>query len=382
MEIRIYWRILVHKWWIVIPVFLVTLTTTTVLTFTQPPVYTSTATFIVTPNSSFEDVRSFVSGLDVLSRRAEISTTYTEVASSRLVRREAAEELNLSSEQRKGFSVQSKLRAGTNVMEITVEGNDPVLVRDFANMVGAKTMIYLENLYEAYDLRPLDQAALPGSPIKPNKKLNLALGAICGLALSAGLAFLSNYLETPSGRGTSFGIFDDETGVYNRRYFLQRLKGEMSRAKRNQYPLSLAVMDVDHLGSLASSSPQIRSEALCKVAVFLRQYLHEEDMMARLSGSIFAFMLPDTPGEGAKDALEKLQTRMAWTPFEIERAGIKLNLVGAAGVVAYQHNGTSHDELLAKATRALEEAKVANHGKVYLEPEGESWHTNARSNGE
>jgi diguanylate cyclase (GGDEF)-like protein len=382
MEIRIYWRVLLRKWWIVIPVFLVTLTATIVLTFTQPPVYTSTATFIVTPNTSFEDVRSFVSGLDILSRRTEIAATYAEVVLSRWIKEQAAAEFDLSSEQKKSLSVQSELRAGTNVMEITVEGNDPVLVRDFANMVGAKTMIYLEDLYEAYDLRPLDQATLPGSPVKPDKKLNLALGAICGLALSAGLAFLSNYLETPSGSLTNLGIFDDETGVYNRRYFLQRLREEMSRAKRNQYPLSVAVMDVDHLGSLASSSPQIRSEALRKVAVFLRQYLHEEDMMARLSGSIFAFMLPDTPGEGAKDALEKLQTRMAWTPFEIERTGIKLNLVGAAGVVAYQHNGTSHDELLANATRALGEAKVANHGKVYLESEGESWQTNIRSNGE
>lgn len=367
MEIRIYWRILVHKWWIVIPTFLVVLTTTIVLTFTQSPIYESIATFVVTPNTSFGDVKSFVSGLDTLSRRTEIATTYTEVAVSHLIEQEAATELNLSFDQRISLSVESKLRAGTNVMEITVQGSDPALVRDFANIVGTKTMVYVRDLYEAFDMKPLDDASLPHSPIKPNKKLNLALGGVFGLALGAGLAFLSEYLQAPLQSAASLSVLDGETGVYNQRYFMQRLREEMSRAKRNRYSLSLAVMDVDHLGAIDPSLPQVRGEVLRKVAVFLKQYLQEEDVMARLDGSVFAFLLPDMPGEEAKETLTKLQTRIAWTPFEVgERGGIKLNLVGAAGVVAYQHNGTSHDELLTKARRALQEAKVANHGQVCL----------------
>ena len=379
MEIRIYWRILLRKWWVVIPTFLVTLTTTIVLTFTQMPVYETAATFIVTPNSSFDDVRSFVSGLDILSRRTEIATTYVEVVDSRQVRRAAAAELGLSSNQRRGLSVSAKLVPGTNVMEIAVQGNDPVLVRDFANAVGVQTIVFVQDLYEAYDLKPLDPATLPSYPIKPNKTLDLALGAAFGLVLGVGLAFLSEYLQAPLKDAGNLGILDNEIGVYTQRYFMQRLREEMGRAKRSNHPLSLALMDVDHLGVIDSSFPQIRSEALRKVAVLLRQHLHEEDIMARLSGSVFAFLLLDTPGEEAREILERLQTRMAWTPFEIERTGTKLNLVGAAGVVAYQHNGTSHNELLAQATRALQEAKVANLGKVYLQSEEENWNMDMRS---
>jgi diguanylate cyclase (GGDEF)-like protein len=375
MELKIYLRILLRKWWIVLPAFLVTLTATIVLTFTQSLTYSATTTFVITPNSSFEDVKSFVSGLDIVSRRAEIATTYAEIAASRRIRQEAADELNLSKDQRGGLSVESQLLAGTNVLEITVEGSNPVIVRDFANMVGTKTIVYVHELYEGFDLSPLDQATLPTSPVRPNKKQNLALGALLGLALGGGLAFLAEYLQVPLESMTSFGVLDDESGAYNGRYFRQRLGEEMSRASRNKYPLSLALMNVDQLDAIrASSSPQVRSEALRKVAVFLKQYLREEDVLARFDGTTFAFLLPDMPGEEAKTIMEKLQMRMAWTPLEMEKSGVKLNLSGAAGVVAYQYNGTGRDELLAEADRVLRQAETAGYGKVYLLAEDGEYH--------
>jgi diguanylate cyclase (GGDEF)-like protein len=367
MELKIYLRILLKKWWIVLSAFLITFTATIVLTFTQAPTYRATATFVTAPGDSFDNIGSIVGGLNVLSTRTEIASTYAQVAASWLIRREAAEELNLSWDQWKGFSVGSQLRAGTNVIEITVEGSDPVLVRNFANAVGAKTMTYVQDLYEIYDLRPLDQAGLPVYPIKPNKVLYLALGAIFGLALGVGLAFLSEYLQAPLESMTSLGILDSETGAYNERYFKQRLGEEMSRAMRNKYPLSLALMNVDQLEAMDTSfSPQVRREALRKVTVFLKQYLREEDVLARFGGTVFAFLLPDLPGEKARAAIEKLQTRIAWTPLEMEKSGVKLNLSGAAGVVAYQHNGTGQDEFLTKAGHALQQAEAAGYGKVYL----------------
>jgi diguanylate cyclase (GGDEF)-like protein len=367
MELKIYLRVLLRKWWIVLPAFLITFTATTVFTFTQAPTYRATATFLVAPAGSFEDIKSFANGLDILGRRTEIASTYAEVAASRLIRRDAADELNLSQDQRKGLSVDSRLLAGTNVIEIAVEGSNPVVVRDFANMVGAKTIAYAQKLYDAYNLSPLDQATVPTFPVKPNKKLNLALGAILGLALGGGLAFLSEYLQAPLESMTSLGILDDESGAYNERYFRQRLGEEMSRARRNKYPLSLALMDVDHLEVMGTSfSSQARSEALRKVTVFLKQYLREEDVLARLDGTVFAFLLPDMPGEKAKAIMEKLQTRIAWTPLEMGKSGVKLNLSSATGVAAYQYDGTRQDEFLTGADRALKQAEAAAYGKVCL----------------
>lgn len=368
MEIKIYLRILMRKWWIVVPTFLIALTATIVFTFTQTPTYQAFATFIVIPNASFPNVQSFVNGLEALGRRAEIATTYAEIANSRFIKQEAIAEIGLSSEQKRGISVDSRLVAGTNVIAITVEGQDADLVRDLANMVGTKTVVYVQDLYEVYDLKLLDQATDPLSPIKPNKPLNLALGAALGLALGIGIALLAEYLQTPLENVRIFDILDSETGVYNKRYLTQRLREEMSRANRNNYPLSLALMKIDYPDEIWTSL-QTRSEALRKVAAFLRQYLRKEDILVRYDDAVFAFLLPDVVKEDAKITLEKLLTRMAWTSFEMERNVAKLNLTGTSGIVGYHHNGVAPDELLALANQALQQAELTDYGSAFLASE-------------
>jgi diguanylate cyclase (GGDEF)-like protein len=371
MELKTFFRTLIRKWWVILPAFLVAFTATIVFTFAQRPVYEATATFLVTPNASFESVNSFVTGLDVLSRRPEIATTYAEVAESRFIKDAAAQELGLSEAQVADLSVDSELRAGTNILKITVAGNAPAQVRDFTNVVGAHTVAYVRELIEVYELQPLDPATLPAAPIRPNRALNIALGGILGLALGAGLAFLADYLQAPLQEVASLSILDGETGAYTRRYLLQRLREEMSRAKRNSYPLSLALMNVDQLGTMGPSNAQVRSKALRGVALLLKQHLREEDILARYGDTVFAVLLPDMSAERAKEILERLQTRVAWTPLELHDSGVKLNLSGTVGIATYQLNGSGQDELLSRAARALQEAETAGYGQIHLVSEDE-----------
>lgn len=373
MELKTYIRILMRKWWIVIPAFLITFASTMAFTFAQAPTYRATATFVMSPSGVQGDVGSFVNYLDIMSRRPEIANTYTEIAMSDQVRHVVVAAIGLSPAQNDSIAVESKQRAGTNIIEITAEGSDPVLIADFANRLGSATIAYVEKLYEAYQLSSLDPAIPPTAPLKPNKPLNLAVGATLGLVLGVALAFLSEYVQAPLEGILNVGILDEDTGAYNKRYFVQRLGEEMSRAKRNKYPLSLALMNIDHPGVMrASLSPQFRGEALRKVTVFLKQYLREEDVMARLEGTTFAFLLPDMTEEKAKDVMERLQTRMAWTAFEMEKSGLKLNLSGAAGVVAYTHNGAGQAELLESASHALRKAETTGYGKVSLYADSEN----------
>jgi capsular polysaccharide biosynthesis protein len=198
MELRASLRILLGKWWVILIAFAATLVATIIFTFTEPWVFQAKATYVVAPSGSFGSAGGFVNGLDVLSRRTEIASTYAEVANSRLIKDMASDELQISSKQERSLTVSSMVLAGTNVLEITVEGPDQVLVRDFADTVGTKVQAYAQDLYETYELRSLDRARLPSSPIRPNRKLYLLLGAASGLALGVGLAFLVQYLQVPS----------------------------------------------------------------------------------------------------------------------------------------------------------------------------------------
>jgi capsular polysaccharide biosynthesis protein len=197
LELIAYFRILMKKWQIVVAAFLITLISTIIFTFTQTPIYKATATFVIAPAGKFDDRWQIVSGVDALSRQSEIASTYGEVAISDLIKQEAADTLNLSAQQAKTLQVHSKRRAGTNVLEITVEGPNPVLVGDFANATGDRTLNYIAKLYEVYDMKPLDLATPPAAPISPDTKLNLALGITLGLVLGCGLSLFATYLQTP-----------------------------------------------------------------------------------------------------------------------------------------------------------------------------------------
>ncbi len=370
MELKTYLRILAKRRWIVIPVFLITVAGAALFSLLQPPTFSTTATFVLAPSSASFDTRGVLSGLDVLGARTEVAATYSEVPVSRIVRQQAADALGLSPTQAKDLWVSSKVRAGTNVMEITVEGADPALISAYANEVGDKTIVYVEKLYGIYVLEALDPAATPVSPVRPNTKMDLALGAALGLVLGAGLAFLVEYFHTPAEVVSRASILDEESGACNQSYFDRRLTEEMSRARRRECPLSLALLDVDVGHTMQKSVPsESRGDALRMVTTFYRQSLRDEDVLARLQGTTFGLLLPDVPEDEAKALLGKLQTQAKETTFKVERCDVKLNLRSAAGLVSYDCNGMGRHDLLVKARRALKRAQANGGGKVSLSSE-------------
>ena len=357
MELKIYLNILLKKWWIVIPAFLITLTSGIALTYTMTPTYSATTSYIVVPSSAFGDERSFASGLDLLGRRDEIAATFAEIASSRSVKQVAF--ASILAQSSNDYSISSRLRSGTNIIEVTATGPDPVVVRDLANAVGTSMEEYVQGLYEVFTLVLLDEATTPWRLASPNTRLNIILAAILGLVLGGGLAFLSAYLETPIEADVSvMHILDEETGVYNKEYYLHRLGREMIRAKRNQYPLSIALLRIENLSLLKGrGSATVRAKFLQQVGMLLSQHLREEDIVAYFKDETFAILLPDMTGENTKALMEYLQTRVAWAPLESAN-GVKFNLKGLVGAASYGHNGVSRDELVAQASQALQLAEA------------------------
>ena len=265
------------------------------------------------------------------------------------------------------YSVSSELERGTNIIGITAVGPDPVIVRDLANAVGSGIEGYVEGLYELFILIPLDEATTPTKPISPKTTNNLVLAVVFGLVLGGGLALLAEYLESPLNTTVSImNIIDEETGLYNKEYFSGRLSQEMVRAKRNRYPLSLALIRVENLSMLKGvNSAKVRAEILRQVGVLTGQYLREEDIVAYFGDDIFALLLPDMTGKNAKTLVEYLQTRVAWTPFH-SSVGTTFNLKSVVGITSYHHNGSSRDELIARANQALQLAEVEGDDKSFL----------------
>ncbi|HEX6292687.1 MAG TPA: diguanylate cyclase [Herpetosiphonaceae bacterium] len=365
MELRAYLSILRRKWWIVLLTLTITYAATLYFTFTQAPLYESSATFVVKLSPAFRNDKDLAAAVDILSRRTEIGTTFTQVADSRLIKQLAASELGLTSAQRGDVSITSQLIPGTNVLKISTQAHDRVLARNMTNAVGVKTVAYVQDLYETYKLEPLDRANSPSTPISPNKPLNLALGGIMGLVLGAGFALLSAYLQAPGQQIVAFNILDQETEVYNRRYFELRLRQEIARSRRNSAPLTLALINIDRQQALAGLPAQLRHEALRRVALLLAAALREEDVLARFDDTTFAVLLLDTPAERAIETMSQLQARLTAMPLELAHHDATLNLQALVGCADYRHPDIKPEELVGIARRALQEAEAAARGTVY-----------------
>jgi diguanylate cyclase (GGDEF)-like protein len=370
MELRAYLRTLVSKWWIVLGVFLVTYAATLALTFTQKPVYEARATYVVKLATGLGSEKDLASAVDILSRRTEIATTYTIVANSRQIKQLAADALGLPPGEQADVRVSSQLVPGTNIVEITAQASDPARARNFTDAVGTQLALYARNLYSTYTLEPLDSAVLPGRPIKPDKVLNLTLGGVMGIVLGMGLAFLAAYLQAPPENISNLSVLDDVTGTYNRRYLTMRLRQELSRVRRHGYPLSLALMNVDHQGVLAAAPEEVRREARRRVAQLLASQLREEDLMASFDGSVFAFLLPDLEGTAAKELVERMQAELSGKPIVLERSNTAFDLRSSAGIVTYSEMAPEHgvdaDQLLEQGVRSLKASEDAPYGTIHL----------------
>lgn len=372
MEIKAYLRILKRRWWVLLLCCVITVAATLAFTLSRPTVYETTTTYVIRPRSEPGVQDDFVKALDLVSRNSEISTTFSEVANSKLIRQAALMKLALTPEKQKDLSVNARVIGGTNMLELNVQGPDPIVVRDFANVVGSEFVDYVSKLYyDVFELELLDEASLPRAPVETNLVLNLAIGVLLGLVLGGGIVFLIEYFQIPPVPPDSFNIIDRETGAYNKPYFMLRLWQEMSRAKRNKYPLSLSLIrvEIEETAGASVFTEADRTEAMRVIKVFADQNLREEDILARFDHDVYAVLLPDLQDDKAKAAIERLLTRIGSITLEPNGNAEALKIMAIAGIVSNVSARAPQEQFLKQALSALESTDRDVAGKVILIPE-------------
>ena len=367
MEFRSLLRMILVRWWLVVPTFLITFGSVVVFTLGQKPIYEATARYVVTPDVAFSD--DIVTALATLSRQQEIAATYAEVAGSRTIKQSVLDQMPVSPDDKRGLDLEAKVVPGTNLIDISARSPNPDLAQQYADAVGQELITYAKaELYEAYVVKPIDVAGHPDRPVLPNVPLNLGLGVGAGLALAIGLAFAAQLLSAPPKLAAQVNIIDRESGAYNEPYFLLRLRQEMSRSRRTATPITVALVNSNHHGALSSLSGEVQAEAHRRLTALFDGHLRTEDLVAHLGDGVFSFLIPDVPAEEAAEVVEGLRVRMAVPALDVDESGQPVHASGAGGVVTYAGEDIGYEELLGFVRLALTDAETSPSGKVVSYP--------------
>jgi diguanylate cyclase (GGDEF)-like protein len=157
---------------------------------------------------------------------------------------------------------------------------------------------------------------------------------------------------------------DGLTNTFNRRYFLDRLHGELRFAVRHGKPLALLFVDIDHFKKLNDSyGHQAGDQVLAAVARVMMTTIRAEDVLARYGGEEFAVICREISHDGAETLAKRLVAAVAARPFEFGGQQIPVTVsVGAA--VDFGRSETQ--TLIAAADAAMYEAKRSGRNRVSL----------------
>ena len=161
----------------------------------------------------------------------------------------------------------------------------------------------------------------------------------------------------------SLTIEDSLTGLFNRRYFRLRLEQEMHRARRSYQPLSVLRIDADEFKKLNDTFGHPAGDrTLCSIARSISETLRSSDEIpSRVGGEEFAVLLPDTGVAGARIAAERVRSTVEERSRE---AGPHVTVSVGATTLDPEENPISPEELVARADRALYDAKKAGRNRV------------------
>jgi diguanylate cyclase (GGDEF)-like protein len=158
---------------------------------------------------------------------------------------------------------------------------------------------------------------------------------------------------------------DSLTGLYNRRFYDQKIKAEFRRSRRNLTPLSLVIIDIDHFKSVNDTYGHLVGDnCLISLAVKIKQCLSRStDVGCRYGGEEFCLILPETTEAGALAFAEELRQKVENSISITDEK--QLSLTVSCGVSTYLHEEmATPEDLFSAADKALYSAKNLGRNQV------------------
>lgn len=160
-------------------------------------------------------------------------------------------------------------------------------------------------------------------------------------------------------------IRDSLTGLFNRRYLEETLEREFARAMRENKPVSICMLDIDHFKYFNDMFGHLAGDAMLQhLGAILNSQIRLGDIACRYGGEEFVIVMPDMEADMSWQRAEQLRQFFEQSP------ALYINqpyfATFSCGVAAYPDHGSSVREVLLAADRALYAAKSAGRNRVIM----------------
>jgi two-component system cell cycle response regulator len=213
------------------------------------------------------------------------------------------------------------------------------------------------------DLGSKNGTFVQGEPLEGPRKLRdgdkLQIGNATILKLSYQDSLDQAFQETLYESATRDGL----TGAFNKKYFGDAIQRELSFCVRHQSPLSLVMVDVDFFKRLNDTHGHLAGDqVLSQLGLLMGQMIRAEDVLARVGGEEFAFLLRECNHPNALNFAERVRAMVEATPFTFGEQQVQVTV--SVGVATLGRSHPTPELLLEAADRALYRAKEQGRNRV------------------
>jgi diguanylate cyclase (GGDEF)-like protein len=165
--------------------------------------------------------------------------------------------------------------------------------------------------------------------------------------------------------------FDEKTGLYNYRYFMERLTEEFKRARRYGNRLSLAVFDIDHFKEVNDRYGHPAGDKTLKgFGEIMVRSSRETDIIARYGGEEFVALLPQTTavhGQRLAERIRRVTEAHRFHGADAPEPVIRITV--SSGVATFPLNDRIQrpEDLIKAADDALYRAKGAGRNRTHVD---------------
>ena len=150
-------------------------------------------------------------------------------------------------------------------------------------------------------------------------------------------------------------ILDGLTGVYNHRYFHERLDWQIDHLRRFPQAFSLFIIDIDDFKKYNDTNGHLAGDkVLHNAAQLFVDSTRDSDLVFRYGGEEFAIILPQTEQQNAKRVGERL----------IEMVRRQLPVTISIGLATFPEHAQTKNDLINRADKALYRAKRLGKDRI------------------